>query len=150
MQHTCTCQLLLTEYCDSLFKYINIYTMRIHTRNCLKASRVKISDFHSFLAIHILGKITNWNIIISLRKYNSGLVSWYRNNKATSAISIQCSGSVTVWYVSGSLDPYLWLIDPDPDPDPALFVVTLKMPKKIFYVFCLLLFECTFTSFFTD
>jgi hypothetical protein len=33
-------------------------------------------------------------------------------------INIHCSGSVTVWYGSGSSDPYLWLTDPDP----ALFV----------------------------
>ncbi len=28
----------------------------------------------------------------------------------------QCWGSVTFWCGSGSLDPYLWLMDPDPPP----------------------------------
>jgi hypothetical protein len=39
----------------------------------------------------------------------------------------------------------------DPDPDPAIFVINLQdAPKKyfIFYVFCSLLFDGTFTSFF--
>jgi hypothetical protein len=43
-------------------------------------------------------------------------------------------------------------MDPDTDPDPAIFVIDLqdankKLTKKIF---CLLLFEGTFTSFFRD
>jgi hypothetical protein len=41
-------------------------------------------------------------------------------------------------------------MDPDADPDPAIFVIDLQAAnkKKIFKkVFCLLLFEGTFTSF---
>jgi hypothetical protein len=40
----------------------------------------------------------------------------------------------------------------DPDPDPAIFVFDLQDAKKIFFflIFCLLLFEGTFTSFFKD
>ncbi len=58
----------------------------------------------------------------------------------------QCSGHLTFLYRSGSSDLYLWL----KDPAPALFV---KIPKKCFFspsFFCLLLFEGTLTSFFTD
>ncbi len=32
----------------------------------------------------------------------------------------QCWGSVTCWHGSGSLDPYLWLTDPDADLDPRI------------------------------
>ncbi len=67
----------------------------------------------------------------------------------------QCSGSMTFWCRSGSgsADPCLWLMDPDsdPDPDPAIFVIDLQdANKKLNFckkIFCLLLFECTFTSF---
>jgi hypothetical protein len=39
--------------------------------------------------------------------------------------------------------------DPDADPDPAIFVSDLQdVTKKL--IFCLLLFEGTFTSFFKD
>jgi len=31
--------------------------------------------------------------------------------------NLQCWGSVTFWYGSGSPDPYLWLTDPDADPE---------------------------------
>jgi hypothetical protein len=49
---------------------------------------------------------------------------------------------------NGSTDPYLCLIDPDADPDPAIFVSDLQDINKIFHcVFCLLLFEGTFTHF---
>jgi hypothetical protein len=45
-------------------------------------------------------------------------------------------------------------MDPDSDPDPAIFVIDLQYAsKKIFFqhnFFCLLLFEATFASFFTD
>jgi hypothetical protein len=41
----------------------------------------------------------------------------------------------------------------DPDPDPAIFVIDLQdASKKLFFntLFCLLLFEATFISFFKD
>jgi hypothetical protein len=47
-------------------------------------------------------------------------------------------------------------MDPDPgvDMDPAIFVIELQdANKKLIFLkqfFCLLLFECTFTSFFKD
>ncbi len=47
-------------------------------------------------------------------------------------------------------DPYLWLLDLAPDPDLALFVSGLQDANQKDYVFCLLLFRGTFTSFFTD
>ncbi len=58
--------------------------------------------------------------------------------------------SVIYWYGSGSrsADPCLWPMDPDPDH--AIFVLDLQdANKKLFFssVFCLLLFEGTFTSF---
>ncbi len=57
----------------------------------------------------------------------------------------QCSGSVTLWYGSGSF----WLTDPAPDP--ALFVSDLQDANKKYYFFqSFLLFEDTFTSFFKD
>ncbi len=57
----------------------------------------------------------------------------------------QCCGSMTFWCGSGSADPCLWLMDPDP----TIFVVELQdVSKKL--IFCLLLFEGTFTSFFKD
>jgi len=41
------------------------------------------------------------------------------------------SGSVTFWYGSGSVDPYLGLTDPDP----ALFVSDLQdANKKYFFI----------------
>ncbi len=46
----------------------------------------------------------------------------------------------------GSTDPCLWPMDSDPDP--AFFVIDLQdaNKKQFFYkIFCLLLFECTFT-----
>jgi hypothetical protein len=51
---------------------------------------------------------------------------------------------VTIWYGSGSSDPFLWLTDPDP----ALFVSNLQDANK--KLFCLLLFKGTFASFFTN
>jgi hypothetical protein len=46
------------------------------------------------------------------------------NLKGTNILtSMQCSGSVTFWYRSGSADPYHGLMDPDPEP--ALFVSDL-------------------------
>jgi hypothetical protein len=67
----------------------------------------------------------------------------------------QCGGSMTFWCGSGSCyaDPCLCLMDPDSDLDPPIFIIDLqeankKVSKKKF--FCLLLFECTFTSFFKD
>ncbi len=66
---------------------------------------------------------------------------------------MQCWGSVTFWYGSGSADPYHWLKDPnsDPDPDPtpdtaqdsAIFVSNLQGWQ-------LKLFKATLTSFFKD
>ncbi len=77
-----------------------------------------------------------------------------------SAISIynysprhHCCGSMTFWCGSGpgSADSCLWLMDPDTD---SIFVIVLQdaINKLNFFkkVFCLLLFECTFTSFFKD
>ncbi len=54
---------------------------------------------------------------------------------------------MTFWCGSGSVDPCLWLIDPN------IFIIDLqdankKQIKKFF--FCTLLFEGTFTSFFKD
>jgi hypothetical protein len=44
--------------------------------------------------------------------------------------------------------------DPDSDPDPAIFVIDLQdASKKLIFehnLFCLLLFEATFTLFFKD
>jgi hypothetical protein len=60
---------------------------------------------------------------------------------------------MTIWWGCGSgfgsADPCLWLVDPDP----AFFVIDLEDANKkpIFkQIFCLLLFEGTFTSFFKD
>jgi hypothetical protein len=54
---------------------------------------------------------------------------------------------MTFWCGSGSVDPCLWLMDPDP----ATFVIDLQdANKKLILInkfFCLLLFEGTFTSF---
>jgi hypothetical protein len=55
-------------------------------------------------------------------------------------------------------EPNLWLTNPDsdPTPDPApdagIFVSDLQDDKQIVFsqIFCLLLFEATFTSFFKD
>ncbi len=49
----------------------------------------------------------------------------YKDNCSTSK---QCCGSVIFWNGYGSVDPYLWLTDPDPslDPDPAIFVTDLQ------------------------
>jgi hypothetical protein len=63
----------------------------------------------------------------------------------------QCSGSMTFWCGSGSADPCLWLIGLDA----CYFVIDLqdanqKLIKKKKKVFCFLLFEGTFTSFFKD
>jgi hypothetical protein len=41
--------------------------------------------------------------------------------------------------------------DPDADPDPAIFIIDLQDAKKTNLkkkFFCILLFDCTFTSFF--
>ncbi len=61
----------------------------------------------------------------------------------------QCCGSMTFWCGSGSVDPCLWLVDPD-----LLFSsLTFKIANKnnfFFLIFFLLLFEGTFTSFFKD
>ncbi len=61
---------------------------------------------------------------------------------------VQCCWSVTFWYGSGSrsMDPYLWLTEPDPKP--AIVVSDLQGKKK--FDICLLFtyfFEVTFTSF---
>ncbi len=67
---------------------------------------------------------------------------------------LQCSGSMPFWCGSGCTDPCLWLMDPDADPDPAIFVIDLQdNNKKLIFstnIFCLLLFEGKFTSFFKD
>ncbi len=41
-----------------------------------------------------------------------------------------------IWCGSGSwsVDPYLWLTDPDQTPDPTPFFATLRMQKKIFFL----------------
>jgi hypothetical protein len=57
----------------------------------------------------------------------------------------QCSRSGTCWYRSGSSDDLV--------PHPALFVSDLQNANKIFFLIFLLitvLFEGTFTSFFSD
>jgi hypothetical protein len=48
----------------------------------------------------------------------------------------QCSGSVTIWYGSGSADLYPGLTDPDSDPDldPALFVSNLQDANTFFFL----------------
>jgi hypothetical protein len=49
----------------------------------------------------------------------------------------QCWGSVTYWCGSGSLDTYLWLMDPAPDPDPTPhptpFFSDFKDVKKLIF-----------------
>ncbi len=61
----------------------------------------------------------------------------------------QCSGSVPFCYGSGSSDPYHFVTDPDPPiRTSVLFVSDLPDATQMF--FCFLLFEGTFTSFFTD
>ncbi len=52
-----------------------------------------------------------------------------------SVYGLQCSGSVTFWYGSGSGDPYLWLtdLDSDPAPDPDFFVSDLQDGNYIFF-----------------
>jgi hypothetical protein len=65
---------------------------------------------------------------------------------------------MTFWCGSGSVSADLCLLlmdlDSDPDQDHAIFVIDLKdaNKKQILFkkVFCLLLFEGTFTSFFKD
>jgi hypothetical protein len=67
----------------------------------------------------------------------------------------QCSGSMNVWFGSGTADPCLWLTnpdsdldsDPDPqldaDPDPYFFVIDLQEANKkhiFFEVFLLFTF----------
>jgi hypothetical protein len=55
---------------------------------------------------------------------------------------LQCCGSRTFWYGSGSGYPCLWLIDPDPDP--AICVTDLQIAKKeskFSYYFCLMIEE---------
>ncbi len=52
---------------------------------------------------------------------------------------LQCCGSVTFWYRSGSADLCLWTVDPNP----AIFVLDVQDANKLF---CFLLFEGTFTS----
>jgi hypothetical protein len=47
-------------------------------------------------------------------------------------------------------DPCSFGTDPDADPDPVIIVSDFQGVKKIAEVFCLLLFEGTFTSFFKD
>ncbi len=66
---------------------------------------------------------------------------------------LQCCGSMTFWYGSGSgfADPYHWLTDPDP----VFSSVTDKMPTKNKFfpkVYCLLISEGTgtLTSVFID
>ncbi len=74
------------------------------------------------------------------------------NNNKNCCLFLQCCGSMTYWCGSGSADPCLWPMDPDPDP--AILVIDLPDANKklifYFYFFCYLLFEGTFTSFFTD
>ncbi len=59
----------------------------------------------------------------------------------------QCCGSMIFGCGSGSGDPCLSLMDPDP----SIFVFNTKdANKKLILIFCLLLFEGTFTTFFKD
>ncbi len=41
----------------------------------------------------------------------------------------RCCGSMKFWHISGSRDPYLWVMDPDVDSDPAIFVSDLQNVK---------------------
>jgi len=45
-----------------------------------------------------------------------------------------CWGSVKFWCGFGSVDPYLWLTDPDPTPDPTFFFSDFKDAKQIFFI----------------
>jgi hypothetical protein len=57
------------------------------------------------------------------------------------------------WHFCVDPDPCLWLMDSDADPDPAIFVNELQDANKKLIkkkLFCLLLFEGTFTSFFKE
>jgi hypothetical protein len=53
--------------------------------------------------------------------------------------SFQCCGSMKFWYGSGSVDPYIRLMDPDSDPDadpdPAIFVSNLQDVNKKYQSF---------------
>ncbi len=67
----------------------------------------------------------------------------------------QCSGSMTFWggSGSGSSDPCFWLMDPDPGSGSCYFRHWPTRCQQIIFnkkLFCLLLFEGTFTSFFKD
>jgi hypothetical protein len=48
---------------------------------------------------------------------------------------MQCWASVTVWCGSGSVDPYLGLMDPDPTPDPTPVFSDIKDAKNIVFIF---------------
>ncbi len=81
---------------------------------------------------------------------SSGLcASWYTPSYASSStilntqsnpqmeITKQCWVSVIFWCGSGSLDSYLWPMDPDSDPtkDPTLFFIDFMDEKNIFFFF---------------
>jgi hypothetical protein len=92
-----------------------------------------------------------WRIIIFLgacwqKTANSALLSRFWNLVRYRHPN-QCCGSLTLWYGSGSGDPYLWLIDSDP----AIFVSDLQdgNNKKILF-FGFLLFEAILTSVFKE
>jgi len=56
------------------------------------------------------------------------------------------------WHFGVDPDPD-WDPDPDADPDPAIFIIDLQDANKkliLIKIFCILLFEGTFTSFFKD
>ncbi len=72
-------------------------------------------------------------------------------NESFKFLKLQCSGSLTFWYGSGSAGPYHWLMDPDPvsvpgpasDPDPALFAKVafkIRHNKKEVIFFLLITF----------
>jgi hypothetical protein len=63
-----------------------------------------------------------------------GILTWATWTGSMSCPSsppgIQCWGSVTFCCGSGSVDPYLWLTDPDPTPDPTPFFSNFQDAKK--------------------
>ncbi len=61
------------------------------------------------------------------------LLLLYESTIQTTSLK-QCCGSMTFWCGSGSVDPCLWLMDPDSDPDadpdPSIFIIDLQDANK--------------------
>ncbi len=49
----------------------------------------------------------------------------FNNCRVLCTWEVQCCRSVTFCYGFGSVDPYLWITDPDSNPEPAIFVSDL-------------------------